>query len=206
MRIPTQLTVLRIVLVPVFFVLMALSEPPQVGWATVVFLVAAVSDWWDGYMARMMNQTSTLGAFLDPLADKLLTSAAFIAFAWLEYIPWWMVVIVIARDIYLTLLRMAADADSVQVKTSNFAKVKTFAQMTYIVLVLAALLAKQSFFGVSLQNYGVGFFQGELQWWLMSLVTLLTFTSALAYSYDNWGVLRGAISRYLLRRPGQESA
>jgi phosphatidylglycerophosphate synthase len=117
-----------------------------------------------------------------------------------------MVVIVIARDIYLTLLRIAGDNSSVPVKTSYFAKVKTFAQMTFIILVLAALLGQQGSFGAGLQPVARTFFDSDIHWWLMSVVTLLTFTSALAYSYDNWGLLRNATLRYLFRRTGQESA
>ena len=81
MSFPTQLTVLRILLAPVFFVLFAVIDPTPYLWAALVFVVAALSDWYDGYFARLWKLTTPLGAFLDPLADKFLTSAAFIAFA-----------------------------------------------------------------------------------------------------------------------------
>src|SRR4051812_3828551 len=122
MSFPTQLTVLRILLAPVFFVLFAVVEPTPYLWATSVFIVAALSDWYDGYFARLWKLTSPLGAFLDPLADKLLTSAAFIAFASKGLIPVWVVALIILRDIYATVFRIMADSIGQPIKTSSFAK------------------------------------------------------------------------------------
>jgi CDP-diacylglycerol---glycerol-3-phosphate 3-phosphatidyltransferase len=202
-KLPTQLTVFRIALVPVFFVLVAIVRPPEIGWAVIVFAVAAASDWWDGYMARAMNLTSSLGAFLDPLADKLLTGAAFVAFAWSGYIPWWMVAIILARDVFLTALRPFADSVGLPLKTSYFAKVKTFAQMTFILLVLAALLVQGMDASSILGNLGREFFEIGAPLWLMGVVTLLTFVSAVLYGYDNAPALREA--RALFRRAEHES-
>ena len=208
MKLPTQLTVLRIILVPVFFVLFAIVQPPEIGWAVLVFAIAAVSDWWDGHIARRMNLTSELGAFLDPLADKLLTGSAFLAFAWNGYIPWWMVAIVLVRDVFLTVLRSRAERHGMHVRTSYFAKVKTFSQMTFILLVLALQLAVRGDLGTPLHSLGSVFFAGTLPVWIMGLVTLLTFTSGLLYAYDNWYVLRAAKPKVgvMPRGARQESA
>ncbi len=173
-----------------FFVLFAIVEPPEIGWAVAVFAIAALSDWWDGRIARAMNLTSPLGAFLDPLADKLLTDTAFIAFAWSNYIPWWMVAIVLARDVFVTLLRILSERRGTPLRTSYFAKVKTFAQMTFIVLILASLLGEQPEMGVTARQLGKGFFTSDLVLWLMGIVTVLTFASAVLYGYDNRRVLR----------------
>ncbi len=191
MKLPTQLTVLRIALVPVFFVLFAIVRPPAIDWAVVVFAIAAISDWWDGHIARKMNLTSALGAFLDPLADKLLTGTAFIAFAWIGYVPWWMVAVVLARDVFLTVLRTVAERRGLHVRTSYFAKVKTFAQMTFILLVLAFELAIRGDLGTALRALGLEFFAGGAPVWLMGIVTILTFASGVLYAYDNWGVIKG---------------
>jgi CDP-diacylglycerol---glycerol-3-phosphate 3-phosphatidyltransferase len=193
MRLPTQLTVLRIVLAAVFFVLFGLMEPPQVAWASLVFVVAAVTDWWDGHLARLMKATTPLGAFLDPLADKLLTGAALVAFAWQGLIPMWMVLIVLARDAYLTVLRTVAESMQMPVATSYIAKVKTFVQMSFIVLVLAAMLFVKSIVTPSILL------------WPMMTIALLTVASGLHYSYQNWPLIRSLIFRYFLRRPGQET-
>lgn len=192
------LTVLRIALVPVFFVLVAIMRPPEIGWAGFVFAVAAASDWWDGHFARSMNLVSPLGAFLDPLADKLLTGAAFLAFAWIAIVPWWMVAVIVARDFFLTMFRIHADRIRAPLKTSYLAKVKTFAQMTFILLVLVAMIAEQGRLGISISSYAHLLFESGVMVWLMGFVTLLTFASAVMYGYDNWAVLRGA--RYWFRR------
>jgi CDP-diacylglycerol--glycerol-3-phosphate 3-phosphatidyltransferase len=193
MRLPNQLTVLRIVLAAVFFVLFGLMEPPRTFWASVVFVVAAVTDWWDGHLARIMKATTPLGAFLDPLADKLLTGAALVAFAWQGLIPMWMVIIVLARDAYLTVLRTVAESMRAHVPTSYVAKVKTFVQMTFIVMVLAAML-----FVKSVVTPGILL-------WPMMAITLLTIGSGLQYTYQNWPLIRSIFYRYFLRRPGQET-
>jgi CDP-diacylglycerol--glycerol-3-phosphate 3-phosphatidyltransferase len=204
MRLPTQLTVLRIALAAVFFVLFALVQPPKTEWAIGIFIVASITDWWDGHIARKMNLTSSLGAFLDPLADKMLTGAAFIAFAWQGYIPWWMVIVVVLRDGYLTLFRLLADTQGLTVQTSYIAKVKTVVQMVFISVMLFALVAADGAFGTSLREIGKQITdparRGGLLW-PMGIVTFLTAASAALYSYDNWPALRAVVSRYLLRRP-----
>ncbi len=205
MRLPTQLTVLRIVLAPVFFVLIALAHPPEIGWAGTVFAIAAISDWWDGHFARKMGLVSSQGAFLDPLADKLLTGSAFVAFAWLGMIPWWMVVIVVSRDIFLTVLRRFADNIGFPVKTSYFGKVKTFSQMIFIILLLVVMYAQKGRFGVEMASLAHSYCASDISFWLMCIITLLTFASAVAYSYDNWPVLRRVSARYLFRRAGEGS-
>jgi CDP-diacylglycerol--glycerol-3-phosphate 3-phosphatidyltransferase len=204
-RLPTQLTVLRIALAPVVFVLLVFPHPPEIGWAGTVFAIAAISDWWDGYMARKMGLVSPLGAFLDPLADKLLTGSAFVAFAWMSIIPWWMVIIVVFRDIFLTLLRRFADNIGLHVKTSYFGKVKTFAQMAFIILLLVALFAQKGRFGIGMLSLANSYFASDISYWLMSIITLLTFASAVSYCYDNWSVLRRVSARYLFHRAGEGS-
>jgi CDP-diacylglycerol--glycerol-3-phosphate 3-phosphatidyltransferase len=193
------------VLAPVFFVLMVFSHPPEIGWAGTVFAIAAISDWWDGYMARKMGLVSALGAFLDPLADKLLTGSAFVAFAWMSIIPWWMVIIVVSRDLFLTLLRRFADNIGLHVKTSYFGKVKTFAQMAFIILLLVMLYAQKGHFGTNMAVLANSYFVTDISFWLMSIITLLTFASAISYCYDNWSVLRRLNMRYLFRRAGERT-
>src|ERR1700730_995727 len=149
MSFPTQLTVLRILLAPVFFVLFAVIEPTPYLWAAIVFVIAALSDWYDGYFARLWKLTTPMGAFLDPLADKFLTSAAFIAFASRGLIPEWTVAIIIARDIYATLFRVLASSIDQPIKTSSLAKYKTFFQMVFICYVLAGVMMSNGTFGAS---------------------------------------------------------
>jgi CDP-diacylglycerol--glycerol-3-phosphate 3-phosphatidyltransferase len=201
-KIPTQLTVLRIVLVPVFFVLLISDESV---WAGIVFTVAAGSDWWDGHIARAMGLVTPLGAFLDPLADKLLTGAAFFGFAWMGFVPWWMVVVILLRDIYMTYFRVVSDAMGLPLKTTTFAKGKTFVQMTFIAILLTSLICVTGQFGNSLALLGRDILRSEFLLWPMAVVTFLTVSSALIYSYDNWQVLRVATMRYIFRKASQET-
>ncbi len=109
MTLPNQLTVLRIILSPVFlfFFLSDIIWMKQVSVA--IYIVAALSDWYDGWLARKFNYITSWGKFWDPLADKILTSTAFIGFAVVDLIPWWMVIIIVGRDVIITLLRVFAD-------------------------------------------------------------------------------------------------
>jgi len=204
MSYPMQLTVLRIILVPVFYLLFAVIDPPQMFWAAIVFLIAALSDWYDGYLARRFNLMTPLGSFLDPLADKLLTSAAFVAFAAIDFVPWWMVIIVIVRDAYLTGFRMLADSIGSSVKTSYFAKLKTFFQMVYIGLILTGLSFIEQPWGVFLHSVGEILTSPVLLYWGMVVVTFLTAASAVQYTIDNWAVFPRIIRRYIFRRSPQK--
>jgi CDP-diacylglycerol---glycerol-3-phosphate 3-phosphatidyltransferase len=204
MSFPTQLTVLRILLVPVFYLLFAVVEPAQMFWAGLVFLIAALSDWYDGYVARRYNSVTALGAFLDPLADKLLTSTALIAFAAMDLVPMWMVLIVVARDIYLTVFRIVADNMRKPVKTSSSAKVKTFLQMAFIGYVLIALIMRDGTIGQPAAQLALTLLEDSTLYVLISMLTLITVWTAVQYTYDNWSVWRSATRRYILRRSPQK--
>jgi CDP-diacylglycerol--glycerol-3-phosphate 3-phosphatidyltransferase len=104
--------------------------------ATFVFMFAALTDWYDGYIARRFSQTSRLGQFMDPLADKILVSSALAVFAYLQYAYIWMVVVIIGRDFLITFLRSYALYHGKAIITSTFAKWKTFLQMAFILALL----------------------------------------------------------------------
>lgn len=101
LTVPNLLSVLRLALVPVFLYL--LLGPQADGLALVVFVFSGVSDWADGKLARLLNQYSRLGAVLDPAADRLYTLAALVAFAVRDIVPWWAVIVLVARDVVLAL-------------------------------------------------------------------------------------------------------
>ena len=204
MSFPTQLTVLRILLVPVFYVLFAVVEPAEVFWAGLVFLIAALSDWYDGYIARRFNSVTALGAFLDPLADKLLTSTALVAFATIDLIPMWMVIIVVTRDIYLTLFRIIADNMRKPVKTSSAAKIKTFLQMAFIGYVLIALTLRDGTIGAGVATIAITLLDLDALFVLMAMLSLITVWTAVQYTYDNWAVWVSVTRRYILRRSPQK--
>ncbi|KAA3615628.1 MAG: CDP-diacylglycerol--glycerol-3-phosphate 3-phosphatidyltransferase [Calditrichaeota bacterium] len=135
-KIPTLLTLLRIVLTP-FFIYYFLQETQNARiLATIIYFFASFTDWLDGYIARKINHTTRLGQFLDPIADKILVSSALFIFAYKDYLYLWMVIIIVVRDILITALRMYALHRGKVIITSSFAKTKTFIQMGFVLLMI----------------------------------------------------------------------
>ncbi|MCK3655632.1 CDP-diacylglycerol--glycerol-3-phosphate 3-phosphatidyltransferase [Pasteurellaceae bacterium Macca] len=144
LNIPTYLTIFRVALIPLFILAFYLptSYSPEI--ATLIFFIASMTDLFDGYLARKWNQTTRLGAFLDPVADKVLVAVALVSVV--EYYhTWWISIpaaIMIAREIIISALRewMAEIGERANVAVSMWGKVKTTAQM----LALGGLLWRQS--------------------------------------------------------------
>ncbi|OGV22444.1 MAG: CDP-diacylglycerol--glycerol-3-phosphate 3-phosphatidyltransferase, partial [Stygiobacter sp. RIFOXYC12_FULL_38_8] len=136
MLLPNQLTVLRIILTPIFIVLFLSDDPLLIQISLGVFLAAALTDWYDGWLARKFNYITEWGKFMDPLADKILTSTAFFGFVSLGILEFWMVLVIVVRDFLITLLRAYADYRKVSFTTSNLAKWKTFSQMFFLYYLL----------------------------------------------------------------------
>ena len=142
MTLPNQLTILRILLSPVFLYFF-LSDPNWMKQASVaIYIIAALSDWYDGWLARKFNYITSWGKFWDPLADKILTSIAFIGFAVVHLIPWWMIIIIVGRDVVITLLRVFADMKNYIFTTSYYAKWKTMLQMIFLYYLLILYVAQ----------------------------------------------------------------
>ena len=130
---PNALTVLRIILIPVFIVVYYLPEfSLQHILVTAIFIFAAVTDWFDGYLARKFNMESNFGAFLDPVADKLLVSSALIMMASLGWIPAWLVCLIIGRELAVTGLRNIIAEHKKDVSASSLGKYKTGRSCLYI--------------------------------------------------------------------------
>src|SRR5688500_2539287 len=137
-RPPNIITASRIVLTPAFVVLMVSEDAIAVQISAAVFLVAALSDWYDGWYARRYNMMSAFGRFFDPLADKVLVGAAFFAFVSLGILPMWMVLITIGRDVLVTILRLIADRRKTPLITSKLAKAKTAGQLIFLWYIVGA--------------------------------------------------------------------
>ncbi len=142
MKIPNILTLLRILLIPVFIVIYYLPAEWSPLAAAGVFALAAVTDWFDGYLARRLNQTSPFGAFLDPVADKLMVAAALVLLTE-TYATLWITIpaiIIIGREIVISALRewMAELGKRANIAVSYVGKVKTSLQMLSILILLAA--------------------------------------------------------------------
>ena len=169
-NIPTALTWLRILLIPVFVAVYYLPEAwlsmVAKNWtAMTVFSFAAITDWFDGYLARRWGQTSAFGAFLDPVADKLMVAAALIVLVWLDRADSWLAIIIIGREIAISALRewMAQLGETKSVAVAFIGKVKTAAQMTAII---ALLLWQPVIPGVSTR------WLGTIALWIAALLTL----------------------------------
>ena len=141
MNLPNKLTLMRCVLTPVFLALMLMDFPFHYAAALLVFIVASLTDYFDGKIARRENLITNLGKFLDPLADKALTTAAFLGF--LAVLGGdqlcWALFLILAREFAVTSVRLLAAKDGVVVAASFAGKLKTVMQMVAIIYMLTAL-------------------------------------------------------------------
>jgi CDP-diacylglycerol---glycerol-3-phosphate 3-phosphatidyltransferase len=189
---PNTLTVARLVLSPVFFLLIIADDPIQRQISIVVFLVAALTDWYDGEIARRYGSVTNLGKFLDPLADKFLTSAAFAGFAVLGYVHWWMVVVIIVRDILITVLRSLAEIRDEHIVTSKTAQWKTFIQMAVLYYLLLLVVGRDVGWVRDVLGGLIPALLGtDVLYGMMMAVTVLTLWTGVQYLIDN--------RRFLLR-------
>lgn len=186
MVLPNQLTVLRIILTPIFFILLLSNESLAKQIALGIFLVAAITDWYDGWLARKFNYITNWGRIWDPLADKILTSSAFIALVILGIIELWMVLIILLRDILITSLRIYSDSRNVLFPTSIYAKWKTFIQMIflyYLLFVYVGSITTQIYSGN--EKVFEILFNEYFIYYGMLVITLLTLHSGLSYLLNN---------------------
>jgi cardiolipin synthase len=138
MNIPNSLTILRILLIPVFIGFMTYR---QYGYALAALLCAGVTDALDGLVARMTNQQTRLGEILDPLADKLLLTSAFLTLAALHLVPSWVGILVVSRDVILMLGTVVAHVTnvSIDIRPTVLGKGTTLCQLTYVLMVVAMI-------------------------------------------------------------------
>jgi CDP-diacylglycerol--glycerol-3-phosphate 3-phosphatidyltransferase len=137
MNLANKITILRIILVPIFLFFIAIKIKYGLYIATAVFIIAALTDTLDGYIARSRNQITKFGKFLDPLADKLIVTAALISLVELKKLSTWVVMIIVAREFAITGLRAVAASEGVVIAASKWGKAKT---VTQIVAIVAALM------------------------------------------------------------------
>jgi CDP-diacylglycerol--glycerol-3-phosphate 3-phosphatidyltransferase len=139
LNVPNIFTIIRILLSPLCFICFVSGDSFLIQIGCIIYLVAASTDYIDGWIARRFKAFSKMGSFIDPLADKILTTSVFIAFVIMGILPLWMVLIVIIRDFSTTLLRVQADKNNQIMKTSLTAKWKTFLQMIFISYLIVLL-------------------------------------------------------------------
>ena len=190
MNIPNKLTLTRIILVPVFMVFMVydfgLSDAGKYAWPRIIsasiFILAAITDFLDGKIARKNNLITTFGKLCDPLADKMLTTAALLAFMQLGLCNIWIIMIVLTREFLVTSFRLVASAQGVVIPAGIWGKLKTATQMVFSILIM---------FGIHFAEY--------LKWdfsvfalvsnILLGITALLTVISGIKYIVDGVKVI-----------------
>jgi CDP-diacylglycerol--glycerol-3-phosphate 3-phosphatidyltransferase len=172
-NLPNAITIGRIFLVPLLVVVL-LTNPKDwpVGsreiFGALIFAVASLTDWLDGYLARRRKQITGLGQWMDPLADKLLVTAAFVSLVYLNLAPAWMVTVILGREFYVTVLRSIAHARGHALPASPLGKVKLVAQVAAILILILGQGHLQSFFVL-----------GQVALWIATVAALV---SAVDYS------------------------
>ncbi len=186
MVLPNQLTTLRIILTPIFLYLFLSGDPTLVRISFIVFLVAAITDWYDGWLARKFNYITNWGKFMDPLADKILTSSAFFGFVFLDVLSLWMVIVIVARDFIITFLRIYADYKKIKFSTSRLAQIKTFSQMFFLYYLLLFYVLRT--FENLANDYADIFnilLNEQLIYWTMFAITVFTAYTGINYFVNN---------------------
>jgi CDP-diacylglycerol--glycerol-3-phosphate 3-phosphatidyltransferase len=200
MNIPNILTISRILLSPVFMVLMLFENFYSRLAATVVFIVAALTDLADGYYARRMGRYTGFGRFMDPLADKILVSTAFLSFVSLGYARGWMVVIIVGREFLITGLRSMAAYRGMVISPSMLAKAKTVSQMLAIAIILVYANIQPLFYADAPGKTGVPSWILPIFGWHYSLFDVMIFIplvltvwTGVDYLMKSGGLLKGTL-------------
>jgi CDP-diacylglycerol--glycerol-3-phosphate 3-phosphatidyltransferase len=186
LNIPNQLTLLRVVLAPVFVLLLLSESSLNKQLSLAVFVIAALTDWYDGWVARKFGYVSHWGRFLDPLADKILSSVALLVYVQLGLVDAWMVWIVIIRDFLITGLRSYAEYRDQPIVTSRGAQAKTFGQFVVIYYILILYVGRQV--PIVYEEFGPtidALMDDRVLFGMMLLVTLSTLGTGIAYLWDN---------------------
>ncbi|GIV45909.1 MAG: CDP-diacylglycerol--glycerol-3-phosphate 3-phosphatidyltransferase [Ignavibacterium sp.] len=191
MTLPNQLTVLRIILTPVFLYFFLSNDPLFIQISLAIYFIAALTDWYDGWLARKFNYITEWGKFWDPLADKILTSVVFIGFVIVKLLPLWMVLLIIFRDLSVTLLRVYADSRGYSFRTTYYAKWKTMLQMIFLYYLLILYVSKNT---VEIYNqYQILIdilLNKDIIYFVMLAITIITVHSGITYLLLNKSLIK----------------
>lgn len=177
MNIANKLTILRIILIPIFMIFLIFDIEYGQFFAAIIFVVASITDYLDGYFARNMNLVTKFGKFMDPLADKLLVSAAFITLTEMGRISSWIAVLIVAREFVITGLRVLAASEGITIAASWWGKLKTISQMIAITLLL-------------IDNFPFSLINFPLDQITLALAVIFTLISGFDYIYKNKNVFK----------------
>lgn len=193
MNIPNILTLSRLGLAVVMMVLLSVSFPFASTLAMLVFVVAGITDYLDGYLARNVYGVTSFGSLMDPLTDKVLVCAAFVSFVELGIAPAWIVVIIISREFLVTGLRLLAASKGVVISAGKWGKHKTIWQIIAIATILLGLAIRndllQNAGAQLLKNYDFCF--GYIALAISSAVALITTASGFLYFMEHRNIISG---------------
>jgi len=183
MNIANKITLLRIAMIPIFMILMLVKFPFHMEVALAVFLIAALTDKLDGYLARKYNLITDFGKFMDPLADKLLVTGAFLILIQYGRIDGWIVFVILAREFAVTGLRSIASAQNIVIAASNFGKLKTVSQIVAICILM-------------LNNFPFSLINLPIDIIAIYVTLIITIWSGLDYFIKNMHVLKSKELEY----------
>jgi CDP-diacylglycerol--glycerol-3-phosphate 3-phosphatidyltransferase len=187
MNLPNRLTVGRLVLTVFFVAFLSTSTHWGDVVALALFIIASLTDWLDGYLARKLNQMTNFGKLMDPLADKVLVASALVCLIPLKALPAWVVIVIITREFLITGLRQLAAGQGVILPADPLGKHKTAWQLITILFFLSLLAAGDCFGDESLLLLSLWVGVGP---WLIGITVFLTIYSGLAYLWKNRSLLR----------------
>ncbi|MBI4559766.1 MAG: CDP-diacylglycerol--glycerol-3-phosphate 3-phosphatidyltransferase [Candidatus Hydrogenedentes bacterium] len=193
MNLPNQLTLARVIMAPIFILLMSLNHLAAFILAYVVFVAATITDYYDGKIAQERNLVTNFGKLWDPVADKVLITAAFVMLMKLPdlHIPGWTVVVIIAREFLITSARSHAASDGVVIAANRWGKTKAVIQMVYVFTFLFFVIAYRTlnlFWDGGAEGYGA--YLRRASEWAIVFVALYTVYSGVQFARLNWQVLK----------------
>lgn len=187
MNLPNQLTLSRLVMTVFFVATLLIPFPGHATVALILFIAASLTDYWDGTLARRHGLITPFGILMDPLADKILVCSAFIAFVELDRMPAWMVIVIVARELAITGLRLLASSQNIVLAAERFGKHKTISQIVCISAILTSLAYPSwgttisGLFQIPQDQPWIDVFTVASQW----LAVLLTVASGTVYLWRN---------------------
>ena len=183
MNLPNKLTISRIILTFVFMFFLFSRVIYAKFIALFIFIIASLTDYYDGRIARKTGQITNFGKLMDPIADKVLTLAAFLAFVELDLIPAWMVVVIIMRELFITGVRLVAVGRGLVLAAETAGKHKTTSQVIVIFLMLIFLIAKET--TSSIWNVTFELWFKRVIFYVMLIAVVLSLTSAISFLKRN---------------------
>lgn len=177
MNLANKITLFRVILVPVFMIVLYSDFQYSTYIAAIIFIFASLTDTLDGYIARSRNLVTIFGKFVDPLADKILVSAALISLVGLGRVPAWVVVIIIAREFTITGFRIIAASEGITIAASSLGKFKTITQLLAISLLL-------------LNNFPFNIINIPMDMIMLYISLFFTIVSGIDYIFKNKNTLK----------------